>query len=187
VLGGQTPSSTEDELKAENTGIPTVVAARGISSPPASAAEPASLAASRIVAAALSAAQPELPKPEILAAPQPQGAPQTTPKADLSRPTPPAAEPATLAPEPALAAQEQAAAKGRLHVGVFPPTNVWIDGRKRGRSPLSIELRAGRHVVGAGEREPIVRRTVTVRENETEKILLELGNQPAAATDTQEP
>ena len=79
------------------------------------------------------------------------------------------------------------ASTGTLQVGVFPPTNVWVDGRKRGRSPLSIELRVGKHMVGAGEREPVVRRQVTIHENETEKLLLELGNQASPGADNQEP
>ena len=89
-------------------------------------------------------------------------------------PPPPAPSPTDEGP---AAVEEPAAVeKGHLQVGVFPPTNVWIDGRKRGRSPLTVELRVGKHMVGAGEREPVVRKQVSVRANETEKIFLELGN-----------
>jgi eukaryotic-like serine/threonine-protein kinase len=73
---------------------------------------------------------------------------------------------------------ERRARKGRLRVGVFPTGNVWIDGRLRGAAPLTLELAAGRHVIGAGADRPIKTERVEVKPDQEQSVVITLSGSP---------
>lgn len=79
------------------------------------------------------------------------------------------------APSEDTAAAAKAAAaparRGTIQVGVFPAGQVWVDGRLRGRAPVTVSVPAGTHTVAAGRDRPAESRTVIVSAGKTEEIV----------------
>jgi len=65
--------------------------------------------------------------------------------------------------------------RGTIHVVTAPPkAEVWIDGRNRGRAPLSVAVVAGEHFVAVGPQGERAGSTVTVVEGDAKPVHLKL-------------
>jgi len=86
---------------------------------------------------------------------------------------------ATLPVSPLPATREKARDKmvrvGVIQIGVAPASNVWIDGKRVGVSPLELRLAVGKHVVGAGDKRPEVTKSISVRAGNNEDVYIDLS------------
>ncbi len=65
--------------------------------------------------------------------------------------------------------------RGTIHVVTAPPgAEVWVDGRRRGRAPLSVAVVAGEHFVAAGPEGGRADSTVTVVQGDAKPVNLKL-------------
>jgi eukaryotic-like serine/threonine-protein kinase len=116
---------------------------------------------------------------ELSAEPEPaEPAPGAPPSAQTksASETQPAEAPGAK-PEPERRARKSG--KGRVRVGVFPTGNVWINGRPRGAAPLTVELGAGRHVIGAGSDRPVKTERVEVKPDQEQSVVITLSGSPS--------
>lgn len=73
------------------------------------------------------------------------------------------------------AAEDPAPARtGQLRVTVFPWGEVWIDGRRHGRAPVSVRVPEGTHSVGVGRGSIEERRRVRVEAGQTGAVHVDL-------------
>lgn len=71
-----------------------------------------------------------------------------------------------------------------LTVGVIPIGKVWIDNIPYGYAPVkNVRLKAGRHVIGAGDTRQRVRRTLRLAPKEQRAIVLDLTVGDASVLD----
>lgn len=105
--------------------------------------------------------------------------PVATAEPAAEAPTEEATGPSEPAPTPEPPREEHAGrparrepGRGTLNVVVIPFGDVWIDGRRIGPSPVTLEVETGRHVVAAGEGSPSRQRTVQVSAGQTRRVVL---------------
>ena len=73
------------------------------------------------------------------------------------------------------AVREAPAANGKLRIGVFPSGNVWVDGKPRGKAPVTVDLSPGPHTIGAGRSSPTKKKSVTIKPYQDGSIVINLG------------
>lgn len=112
--------------------------------------------------------------------------PQPSPTGPTDEPRDEPVEPATGPPvEPGAPASAEASQRpaspaanrrprGKLQIGVFPAGKVWVDGRARGRAPITVSVSAGTHTVAAGHDQPAESRSVRVSAGKTEEVVFNI-------------
>jgi serine/threonine protein kinase len=78
-------------------------------------------------------------------------------------------------PTPKPRAQPVAQAPASLTVIVYPWGDVWINGKRRGTSPLkNLSLKPGRYRIAAGQGEPTVTQTIRLQPGQEKKLKLDV-------------
>lgn len=117
---------------------------------------------------ALVHATEQAPAAESTATPTPPPTPISLTASVVRAPDASDTSPAPAEPEPheRLAADHRAT----LHINAAPPSEVFVDNRSHGRSPVHVRVSPGRHVIAVGN----VKRPVTVRAGEERDEIFDL-------------
>jgi serine/threonine-protein kinase len=94
---------------------------------------------------------------------------------EVAPPVPAASAPPPTAEPSSEAAASPQAAKLKVMTEPLPLGLVWIDGRAKGRAPVELSLRPGKHTIGAGRTAPDHTSTLRLRAGEARTVTVDLG------------